>query len=92
MGVCYSFHVRIPPSDVWQTYFKKIHRKPDVPANECLKGKNNYLNSIPSTVDITESSEKSNIQILTFKKLDFFSLNQANNMQEAALFICLKAE
>lgn len=52
---------------------KKNHRKPDVPANECLEGKNNDLNSIPWTVDITESCEKLNIQTLTFRKLDGFA-------------------
>ena len=53
--------------------FFKNHRNPDVPANECLEDKNNYLNSIPWAVVITESSEKLNIQTLTFKKLDGFA-------------------
>lgn len=37
---------------------KNNRRKPHVPANECLEGKNTDLNSIPWTVDITESSEE----------------------------------
>lgn len=74
MVVYYSFHVkRTISSDLWQMYFEKNQRKPNVPANECLEDKNNDLSSVPWTVDITKSSEKLNIQILTFEKQDVFA-------------------